>query len=96
VANNELVRDAFGDRYSQMTFLILLTEAFEGGATRFLVTDNNSAKQGDALRQVDVRTPAGSVLCFPHGMHPLHCIHSSEPILSGVKYIIRTDVLFEL
>jgi hypothetical protein len=48
------------------------------------------------MRQVDVRTPAGSVLCFPHGMHPLHCIHSSEPIFSGVKYIIRTDVLFEL
>lgn len=52
VVNDQLVRDAFGDRYSQMTFLILLTEAFEGGATRFLVTDNNSAKQGDAMRCV--------------------------------------------
>ncbi|MDX2369094.1 MAG: oxidoreductase, partial [Colwellia sp.] len=28
--------------------------------------------------------------------HPLHCIHSSVPITEGVKYIIRTDVLFEL
>ncbi|MGI2177236.1 2OG-Fe(II) oxygenase family protein [Shewanella frigidimarina] len=99
VIDGELVRDAFGDRYSQLTFLILLTEDFEGGATRFLVNadkPNLPAKHGDNMRQVDVRTPAGSVLCFPHGMHPLHCIHSSEPIFSGVKYIIRTDVLFEL
>jgi hypothetical protein len=26
----------------------------------------------------------------------LHCLHSSEEIVSGVKYIIRTDMLFEL
>tara|TARA_R110002051_G_scaffold259054_1_gene318399 strand:- start:12502 stop:13296 length:795 start_codon:yes stop_codon:yes gene_type:complete len=99
VIDGQLVRDAFGDRYSLLTFLIFLTEDFEGGATRFLVNADNPslpAKHGDNMRQVDVRTPAGSVLCFPHGMHPLHCIHSSEPILSGVKYIIRTDVLFEL
>jgi len=29
-------------------------------------------------------------------MHPLHCIHSSVPITDGIKYIIRSDVLFEL
>lgn len=54
------------------------------------------AMVGDKINNVDIRTPAGSVLCFPHGMHPLHCIHSSMPITEGVKYIIRTDVLFEL
>jgi hypothetical protein len=99
VINNELVADAYGDRFSQMTFLILLTEDFEGGATRFLVNKNDPckpARRGDSVAEVDIRTPAGSVLCFPHGMHPLHCIHSSEPIYSGVKYIIRTDVLFKL
>ncbi|WP_350431533.1 2OG-Fe(II) oxygenase [Shewanella sp. H8] len=99
VIDGELVRDAFGDRYSLLTFLILLTDDFEGGATRFLVNADNPdlpAKHGDNVKTVDVRTPAGSVLCFPHGMHPLHCIHSSEPIYQGIKYIIRTDVLFEL
>jgi hypothetical protein len=45
---------------------------------------------------VDIRTPLGAALCFPHGMHPLHCLHSSQAIQSGVKYIIRSDVLFEL
>lgn len=99
VINNKLIADAYGDRFSQMTFLILLTEDFDGGATRFLVNANDSsrpARRGDKVTEVDIRTPAGSVLCFPHGMHPLHCIHSSEPIYKGVKYIIRTDVLFEL
>ncbi|MCG6200642.1 prolyl hydroxylase family protein [Psychromonas antarctica] len=99
VINNELVADAFGDRFSQMTFLILLTEDFTGGATRFLVNATNSdqpARRGDDVKEIDIRTTAGSILCFPHGLHPLHCIHSSEPIYKGVKYIIRTDVLFEL
>ncbi len=89
VIDGELVTMAYPDRYSQMTCLLFLNDDFEGGATRFLVG------AGDR-RQIDVRTPAGGVLCFPHGMHPLHCAHSSEPITRGVKYIIRTDVLFEI
>jgi len=99
VIDGQLVADAFGDRYSQLTFLILLTDDFEGGATRFFVNADDKSKPArhhDRVKEVDVRTPAGSVLCFPHGMHPLHCIHSSGPIYKGVKYIIRTDVLFEL
>lgn len=99
VIGDELVANAYPDRYSQMTFLILLSDDFTGGATQFLVNADDSSKparQGDNVRQVNVRTPAGSVLCFPHGMHPMHCIHSSEEIQQGVKYIIRTDVLFEL
>ena len=99
VINNQLIADAYGDRYSQLTFLMLLTEDFDGGATRFLVNANDPsqpARRGDQVAEVDIRTPAGSILCFPHGMHPLHCIHSSEPIYNGVKYIIRSDVLFEL
>jgi hypothetical protein len=54
------------------------------------------AARGDKTNNVDVRTPAGSVLCFTCGMHPLHCIHSSEEITQGVKKIVRSDVLFEM
>lgn len=99
IIDNELVANAYPDRYSQMTFLILLSEDFQGGATRFLINADDPSKPataGDNVTNVDIRTPAGSVLCFPHGMHPLHCIHSSVPITEGIKYIIRTDVLFEL
>ncbi len=91
VIDGELIRNAYPDRYSQMTFLIFLNDDFTGGATRFIVTDSLGLE-----REVDVRTPQGGVLCFPHGMHPMHCVHSSEPIFSGTKYIIRTDMLFEL
>ena len=81
------------------TFLIFLSDEYEGGHTQFLVNKDNPerpGKNGDNINQVNVRTPAGSVLCFPHGTHPLHCLHGSEQIISGIKYIIRSDVLFEL
>lgn len=99
VIDGQLQADAFGDRFSQMTFLILLTEDFEGGSTQFIVNKDDPwlpAKYNGNTITIDVRTPAGSVLCFPHGMHPLHRLHSSQQITSGIKYVIRTDVLFEL
>ena len=90
VVNKELITDFYKDRYSQMTFLILLSEDFQGGETQFIV--NKKAEK----ELVNIRTPKGGVLCFPHGLHPLHCLHSSNTITSGIKYIIRTDVLFEV
>ncbi len=99
VIDGELIANAYPDRYSWMTFLILLNDDFEGGATRFIVDANapfDSDRQGSATKAVDIRTPAGGVLCFPHGSHPLHCVHSGERITRGTKYIIRTDVLFEI
>lgn len=99
IINDELIANAYPDRYSQMTFLILLSEDFQGGETRFLVNADDPtqpATRNDKVKNVDIRTPVGGILCFPHGMHPLHCIHSSVPITEGIKYIIRSDVLFEL
>ncbi len=99
VFDGELVTNAYPDRYSLMTFLVFLNDDFEGGATRFLVNRDNplqAPREMAEVREIDVRTPAGGVLCFPHGMHPLHRVHSSEPITRGTKYIIRTDMLFEL
>ena len=99
IINDDLIANAYPDRFSQMSFLIYLTDDFEGGETRFLVNADDPtqpARRNDNVKSVDIRTPVGGVLCFPHGMHPLHCIHSSVPITDGVKYIIRSDVLFEL
>lgn len=90
VVDGRLIDNAYDDRWSQLTFLLFLSADFKGGATRFYV-EGNSRRDS-----VDVRTPLGGALCFPHGVHPLHCVHGSEPITSGVKYIIRSDVLFEL
>ncbi|WP_444920445.1 prolyl hydroxylase family protein [Microbulbifer sp. CnH-101-G] len=96
IIDGQLVANGFPDRFSEMTFLVLLSEDFDGGATRFRVNADNPYQQPSrhSMMDIDVRTPAGSVLCFPHGMHPLHRIHSSTPITRGIKYIIRTDILF--
>ena len=99
VIDGQLVTQAFNDRWSQMTFLIYLTDNFEGGSTQFWVNKDNArlpASSTNDAKLVNIRTPAGGILVFPHGQHPMHCLHSSEPIIKGVKYIIRTDVLFEI
>jgi hypothetical protein len=90
VVDGKLIDNAYADRWSQLTFLLFLSDDFEGGATRFHIDP------ADTTRVVDLRTPLGGALCFPHGMHPLHCVHASQPIRAGTKYIIRSDVLFEI
>ena len=99
VIDGELIDNAYNDRWSQLSFLLFLTEDYAGGATQFYVSKANPARparQSDEADIIDVRTPLGGALCFPHGMHPLHCMHSSQEIVSGTKYIIRSDILFEL
>ena len=55
----QLVKDAFGDRWNQFTFLLLLSDEYEGGRTLFHV-------DGEVM---GVRTPRGGALVFPHGGH---------------------------
>jgi len=99
VIDGDLVSNAFDDRWSQLTFLLFLSDDFAGGATQFFVDQDNPhlpASNQNLARIVSVKTPIGGVLCFPHGLHPMHCLHSSEPVTRGCKYIIRSDVLIQL
>jgi len=99
VVDGELVGNAYPDRWSQLSCLLFLSDDYVGGETRFFTSRADptrpAQRPGDA-NQVDIRTPRGAALCFPHGTHPRHCLHASAPIESGSKYIIRSDVLFEL
>ena len=92
IVDQKLVHNAYDDRWSQLTFLLFLNDNFEGGSTEFQIP----GASGRASDTIAVRTPQGGVLCFPHGAHPMHCLHSSEQITEGTKYIIRSDVLFEI
>ena len=99
VIDGELVANAYDDRFSQLSMLLFLSDGYAGGATQFLVSQSDPglpARKNADMNVIDVRTPLGAALCFPHGNHPLHCLHASEKIETGYKYIIRTDVLFEL
>ena len=99
IIDGELIANAYEDRWSQLTFLLFLSDDYTGGRTEFFIDPDNLSLPAHDPRHatiVKIKTPVGGVLCFPHGLHPLHCLHSSEPIASGTKYIIRSDVLFEL
>ncbi|CAB9498127.1 Oxidoreductase, 2OG-Fe(II) oxygenase family [Seminavis robusta] len=99
VVNGKMVVNSFVDRWSMYSFLVFLSQDFEGGETEFLVNKFNLALPARNMQEAEtigIRTPVGGVLCFPHGEHPLHCLHASATITKGVKYIIRSDVLFEL
>jgi hypothetical protein len=86
-----MVWDAFpGERWSQLTFLLLLTDGFEGGRTLFEV----GGADGGAAEVVGVRTPLGGALCFPHGGHPQHVRHAGEEVESGEKFMIRTELMY--
>jgi predicted 2-oxoglutarate/Fe(II)-dependent dioxygenase YbiX len=99
VVDRKLLTNAYSDRWSQLSFLLFLSDEYEGGHTQFFVEDNNPsqpAQNRHQSRTVNIKTTAGAALCFPHGMHPLHCVHGSEEIVSGTKYIIRSDILYEV
>ena len=82
-------RDAFqGGRWSKLTFLVYLNDAFSGGNTTFFELG------GGAVEARAVVPRAGTVLCFPHGDDRSSPVHEGELVEEGTKYVIRSDVLF--
>jgi len=97
IRDGALVSDAFPGHRSQMTLIVALNSGFAGGATRFRVNADDPfspVQHFNRVKEVDVYTAMGDILCFPHGYHPMHWMHSGEPIFSGTKYILRTDIFF--
>eukprot|EP00747_Dinoflagellata_sp_TGD_P166656 gnl/TRDRNA2_/TRDRNA2_189790_c0_seq1.p1 gnl/TRDRNA2_/TRDRNA2_189790_c0~~gnl/TRDRNA2_/TRDRNA2_189790_c0_seq1.p1 ORF type:complete len:317 (+),score=23.33 gnl/TRDRNA2_/TRDRNA2_189790_c0_seq1:106-951(+) len=91
-----LLNDAFGDRASQLTFLLYLNDDFDGGSTRFFMQPARP-RLGDAghcKSIVTVQARKGSVLCFFHGNHALSPWHEGEEVRAGTKYVLRSDVLY--
>lgn len=67
---------------SKYTLLIYLSENFEGGNTIFRAINSE-------LSSLSVKPSKGQVLVFDH-----HQFHSGDPVLKGVKYVLRTDIMY--
>jgi len=78
-------------KQSLLTILVYLSSGLQGGQTRFWIPD--STLQDFSER--GVRPVAGHALLFFHGDHPLSLIHEGCPVREGVKYVLRSDVLYE-
>jgi predicted 2-oxoglutarate/Fe(II)-dependent dioxygenase YbiX len=77
--------------YSRFTFLVYLNDEFEGGETTFFVP-----APGEGLEARGVKPMMGSVVVFPHGDAEGSLVHEGTGVTKGAKYIIRTDVVYEV
>jgi hypothetical protein len=85
--------DASGGKQSSLfTFLIYLNDDFEGGETTFFLP---SVKDG-VLNAYPVKPVMGGVAVFPHGDAKGALLHEGTGVRSGAKYVIRTDVEYDI
>lgn len=71
---------------NQFSLLIYLNDTFEGGATSF--TARNTPYDFDDFSLKPVK---GNAVAFYHKI-----THRGDKVLSGHKYILRTDIMYEL
>ncbi|MGB4068831.1 MAG: 2OG-Fe(II) oxygenase [Nitrospira sp.] len=73
---------------SEVTFMIYLNDEMTGGETRFF-SDADQAMQGRPY--LSVKPTTGTALVFLHSIW-----HEGAVVLSGEKYVLRTDVMYKL
>ncbi|CAJ2500147.1 Uu.00g030000.m01.CDS01 [Anthostomella pinea] len=83
---------ADGKQSSLFTFLVYLNDEFEGGETTFFTP---SIKEG-VMNAHPVRPIMGSIALFPHGESKGALLHEGTGVRKGAKYIIRTDVEYDV
>lgn len=66
--------------FSRLTLMVYLNDGYAGGGTRF------GRNTPEDLR---VEPRRGSALLFRHEL-----MHEGEEVVSGVKYVLRTDVMY--
>ncbi|KAI1860282.1 hypothetical protein JX265_005803 [Neoarthrinium moseri] len=77
---------------SLFTFLVYLNDDFEGGETTFFTP---SLVDG-VMNAHPVRPIMGSIALFPHGESKGALLHEGTGVRRGAKYIIRTDVEYDI
>jgi hypothetical protein len=69
---------------SQLTFMVYLNDDFTGGETNFFGADLSH-------RRASVHPVRGMALVFAHLQ-----LHEGAPVVSGRKYVLRSDVMYEM
>lgn len=77
---------------SLYTFLVYLNDEFEGGETTFFLP---AAREG-TLNGYPVRPIMGGVAIFPHGDPNRAVLHEGTGVRKGAKYVIRTEVEYDV
>lgn len=77
---------------SRLTLLLYLNEGYEGGFTTFYSAAGNDGNKltGKEPDAVPVIPATGLALIQDHRL-----LHGVPPLLKGVKYVVRTDIMFK-
>ena len=70
---------------SRITFMIYLSDDFEGGQTIF---DYKNEK--NELETIKIQPKIGTALCFVHEIK-----HEGKPVPTGTKYVLRSDIMYQ-
>jgi hypothetical protein len=70
---------------------VYLNDSFDGGCTTFFLPSRS-----DCLLAKPVKPVQGAALLFPHGSAEGSLLHEGSGVFSGAKYVIRTEVLYEV
>lgn len=76
---------------SKLTFIVYLTDDFEGGCTTFFVPKKGAE---GALVALPVKPTIGNATVFPHGDTGIPLLHEGSPVTKGAKYLLRTEVFY--
>ncbi|EJK45025.1 hypothetical protein THAOC_36389 [Thalassiosira oceanica] len=79
------------DAQTEITVLFYLSTC-QGGATRFHLPHAGGKRKGRGESSVAFTPEEGAVLLHVHGDRCLE--HEAEPVLSGAKYVLRTDIVY--
>lgn len=86
------IYDSDPTTYSRLTLLIYLNDSFTGGNTTFFLPSSSPG----ILEARPVRPRTGTVCVFPHGAAKGSLLHEGSGVLEGAKYVIRTEILYEV
>jgi hypothetical protein len=90
------VRTAVPAGETRASLVIFLSDDFAGGSTRFFETKDRAARRGEGRgRKFDnrvrfaLRPEVGGAVVFDHLL-----LHEGEEVTRGVKYAVRSDVVY--